>query len=142
MRVCWKDPGWIRLDSLTAMKHYFYEGKDMGETGCSTLYKSTPFLQVFFRGRLERWLKRRIFFWREVCHFQSTWEESSSIIAQLLLSCGSWKNGKMLAEKLNDSALFGDVITGFVSLTLNLTWLLWVKGSQCSYHSLLPHWLY
>lgn len=47
------------------------------------------------------------------------WEESSSVIVQLLLSGGSCKNGEVLAAKLKDSVSLGDNVTGFVPVLSN-----------------------
>lgn len=94
------------------------EGSNTGQTGCSALCKSTPFLQVFFRGRLKRWLKRQIFLLRELWHFQSTWEEffSHSAAAIVLWLLEKWG---VLSAELDDSVLFDDNMVGFVPLTPN-----------------------
>lgn len=113
----WLDSSWNFNHYQT---HYFYEGKNIEEKVCSKLRKSTTFLQVFFlflfRGTLERWLKRRIFFLRELCHFQ-TQEKSSSVLVQLLSSCCSWKNKDLLATKSSDSVLLSDNVIMFGTFT-------------------------
>lgn len=59
------------------------------------------------------------FFKRELCHFLRMWEQSSSDLVQLLLPCGSCKNGEVLAAKLKDSVLFGDNVIGFLPVIPN-----------------------
>lgn len=112
-------PGWIHPHDSTAIKLRIpVKGGTQDRQAAPLFVKSTPFLQVFFRGRLKRWLKRKIFLLRELWHFQSTWEEffSHSAAAIVLWLLEKWG---VLSAELDDSVLFDDNMVGFVLLTPN-----------------------